>query len=137
MPLRQHFDMKTIALLHTSLSWQPITGMLLLAVALVLTGVRSLRAPAMDAGTPPAFSTLLHWHDASHDWLLVADGRTDQLTVYSAIDGRPLHRLKAAHGLNDSAAFIQRDGRLFVLDAAGRLDELKSPQSLLAASPTR
>ena len=111
--------------------------MLFVAVALVLTGVRSLRAPTIDAGAPLAFSTLLHWHDASHDWLLVADGRADQLTVYSAIDGRPLRRLKAAHGVNDAAAFTQRDGRLFVLDDAGRLDELKLPQGQLAASATR
>ena len=57
--------------------------------------------------------------------MLVADAGADQLTVYSAADGHRVRRVKVEHGLSDAATLIQRDGRLFVVDAAGGLDDLK------------
>jgi len=108
--------------------------MLAALVALVLGSVGLARSQQLSTSTPPTFNTLVHWHDLSHDWLLVADGPADQLIVYSAADGRPLGRLNVEHGLRDVDALAQRDGRLFVVDDDGRLSELKLAQLPLVAA---
>lgn len=101
-------------------------GLLLALVALVWFSLAAIRASRPTASRmPPAFHPLLRWHDAGGDWLLVADAGADQLTVYSAADGHRVRRVKVERGLSDAATLIQRDGRLFVIDAAGGLDELK------------
>ena len=114
--------------------WPLAVGMLAGLVVLVLSSVGLSRSRQFTTSAQPAFNTLVHWHDLSHDWLLVADGPADQLIVYSAADGRPLGRLNVEHGLRDVDALAQRDGRLFVVDDDGRLSELKLAQLPLVAA---
>ena len=52
----------------------------------------------VDTAATVSASSLVHWKDAEHDWLLVVDPATHELVVYDADDGRPLHRLGAASG---------------------------------------
>lgn len=106
--------------------WLAAAGLLLALVVLVWFSLAAIRASRPTASSmPPAFHPLLRWHDAGGDWLLVADAGADQLTVYSAADGRRVRRVKVEHGLSDAATLLQRDGRLFVVDAASGLDDLK------------
>jgi hypothetical protein len=118
--------------LHRS-PWLLAMGMLAGLLLLVFGVVGLSRSPQLATSAQPAFNTLVHWHDVGHDWLLVADGPADQLMVYSAVDGRPLGRLKVTRGLRDVNALAQRDGRLFLIDDGGRQSELKLPQLQLAA----
>ncbi len=86
---------------------------------------------AAPAGTTETRSIgqLVHWQDAGHDWLLVADPATRELVVYDANNGRPLERLGADDGLPDVQSIAQRGSLLFV---TGRQPEqvhlLKLPQ---------
>jgi hypothetical protein len=114
--------------------WPVALGMLAGLLVLVLGVVALGRSPQLATSAQPAFNTLVHWHDVGHDWLLVADGPADQLIVYSAVDGRPLGRLKVKRGLRDVDALAQRDGRLFLIDDGGRQSELSLPQLQLAAA---
>ncbi len=103
-------------------------------VALVLVGVGLQRSPRISAGNQPAFNALVHWRRAGHDWLLVADGKADQVVIYNAADGRLLKRVRISRGVSDASTFVQHDGHLFVQDDDGRLGELKlSPQWMAAA----
>ena len=106
-------------------SWLPAAGLLLALVVLVWVSLAAIRASRLTASTQPAFNQLVHWREAGRDWLLVADGEADQLTVYSAADGRRLRRVKVEHGLRDFAPLIRRDGQLYVVDDAGELDEVR------------
>ena len=130
---RQHAGMNSAAIIRIS-PWLAVSGMLGGLVCIVLSGFGLTRSPRITTHMQPAFNTLIHWRDASRDWLLVADGHADQLIVYNAADGRPLHRLGAERGLHDVDTLAQRDGRLFVVDDHGRLDELKLPQLQMVAS---
>lgn len=114
-------------------SWLPALGL----VAITFGGVALIRSPQITSGTPPSFNALVHWRDRSHDWLVVADGPADQLVVYNAVDGHPLHRFTVAHGLQDVDALAQRDGQLFVVDNNGELDELRLPQLQVASAGHR
>ena len=105
--------------------WLPAAGLLLALVAVVWVSLAVIRAPRLTASMQPAFNPLVRWREAGRDWLLVADGEADQLTVYSAADGRRVRRVKVVHGLRDSAPLTQRDGHLFVVDDAGELDEVR------------
>ena len=105
--------------------WLPAAGLLLALVAVVWVSLAAIRAPRLTASMQPAFNPLVRWREAGRDWLLVADGEADQLTVYSAADGRRVRRVKVVHGLRDSAPLTQRDGHLFVVDDAGELDEVR------------
>jgi hypothetical protein len=133
MPQRQHAGMNPAATILKS-PWPLAVGMLAGLLVLVLGSVGLTRSQQLSTSGQPAFNTLVHWHDVSHDWLLVADGRADQLSVYSAVDGRPLGSLHIQRGLRDIDAVAQHDGRLFVIDDDGRLSELKLPQLQLAAA---
>jgi hypothetical protein len=110
--------------------WPFATGMLAGLLILVLGSVALTRSQQLSSNGQSAFNTVVHWHD----WLLVADGRADQLSVYSAVDGRPLGQLHVQRGLRDIDALAQRDGRLFVIEDDGRLSELKLPQLQLVAA---
>jgi hypothetical protein len=119
MPLRQHAGMNLATILRTH-PWLPVAGMLAGLLMIVLSGFGLVRPL-------PGSGTLVRWHDASHDWLLVADDQANQLTVYDATDGRPLQQLGPS-AVGDVAALAQRDGRLFVIDDDGMRNELKLPQ---------
>ncbi|MBB6187180.1 hypothetical protein [Rhodanobacter sp. MP7CTX1] len=114
--------------------WPLAVGMLAGLLVLVLGSVCVTRSQQLSTSGQPAFNTVVHWHDVSHDWLLVADGPADRLSVYSAVDGRPLGQLHVQRGLRDVDAMAQRDGRLFVIDDDGRQSELELPQLQLAAA---
>ena len=83
------------------------------------------------------FNALAHWREDGHDWLVVADGKADEVVVYDAADGRPLQRLRVKGGLQDRDALVQRDDHLFVVGQNGTLEELSLPQLEIAAADSR
>ena len=111
--------MNIATILRTHL-WLPSAGMLAGLLVIVLGGFGVARPQ-------PVSASLVRWHDASHDWLLVADDQGNQLTVYDAASGQPLQRLDAK-AMGDVAALAQHDGQLFVIDDDGTQKELKLPQ---------
>ena len=125
MPLSQHAGMNLATILRTH-PWLFAVGMLAALLAIVLNGFGLVRPR-------PGSGALMHWHDASHDWLLVADDEANQLTVYDAADGRLLQRLGPGT-VGNVAVLAQRDGRLFVVDDDGTRNELKVPQLKTVAS---
>ena len=125
MPLSQHAGMNLATILRTH-PWLFAVGMLAALLAIVLNGFGLVRSR-------PGSGALMHWHDASHDWLLVADDEANQLTVYDAADGRLLQRLGPGT-VGNVAVLAQRDGRLFVVDDDGTRNELKLPQLKTVAS---
>ncbi len=133
MPWHHHAYMNIAGALRKH-PWLLVAGMAGALAAIVLSGFGPTTPGNIQAGTPAAFNSVLQWHDASHDWLLVADGQSNQVTVYNALDGRPLHRLDVKRGINDVSALAKRDGRLFVMSDDGRLGELKLPQLQMVAS---
>jgi hypothetical protein len=127
----------TLTAIKRSSRWLAPCGMLAALVLLVSNGFGVVRSRAVASHSQPNFNTLVHWHDSTHDWLLVADDKADQLTVYDATDGRLLRRLGTGSGLGDVAALAQRDGQLYVVDDDGRLGQLRLPQLQLMASSSR
>ena len=125
MPLSQHAGMNLATILRTH-PWLFAVGMLAALLAIVLNGFGLVRPR-------PGSGALMHWHDASRDWLLVADDEANQLTVYDAADGRLLQRLGPGT-VGNVAVLAQRDGRLFVVDDDGTRNELKLPQLKTVAS---
>ncbi|MGH8157878.1 MAG: hypothetical protein ACREPQ_07140 [Rhodanobacter sp.] len=117
--------MNLATLLRTP-SWLAAAGMLAVLFVIVLNGFGLVRPL-------PGSGSLMRWHDARHDWLLVADDPANQLTVYDATDGRPLRQLGAG-SVGDVATLAQRDGHLFVIDDDGTRNELKLPQLQRVAS---
>lgn len=126
MPHRHHVGMNHLATILRTHPWLAAAGMLVGLSVVVLNGFGLVRPE-------PGSGSLMRWHDASHDWLLVADDQANQLTVYDAIDGRPLRRLGAGT-VGDVATLAQRDGHLFVIDDDGTRKELKLPQLQRVAS---
>ncbi len=108
--------------------WWPALGLWAGLLAIVLGGF-GLAHP------PSGARQLLHWRDAGHDWLLVADDAADRLSVYDEADGRLLQRLDAG-AAGGIAALARRDGRLYVVDDAGLRSELRLPPTV-AMSGTR
>lgn len=125
MPAHQHAGMNLTAILRIH-PWLAAAGMLAGLSVIVLNGF-GLARPT------PGSSSLMRWRDVSHDWLLVADDQANQLTIYDAADGRPLHRLGST-AVGDVATLTQRDGHLFVIDDDGTRSELKLPQLQRVAS---
>ncbi len=116
--------------------WLPAAGLLLALVAVVWLSLAAIHAPRLTATMQPAFNPLVHWREAGRDWLLVADGEADQLTVYSAADGRRVRRVQVEHGLRDSAPLTRRDGHLFVVGDDGQLGEVRlASRPQVAANP--
>ena len=115
-----------LAMILRTHPWLAAAGMLAVLFVIVLNGFGLVRPP-------PGSGSLMHWHDASHDWLLVADDQANQLAVYDAIDGRPVRRLDAG-SVGDVAMLAQRDGRLYVIDDDGTRKELELPQLQRVAS---
>ncbi|HEY0198982.1 MAG TPA: hypothetical protein VGC19_10650 [Rhodanobacter sp.] len=114
-----------------------VVGMLAALAVVVSNGFGLPRARAVASGSESMFNTLVRWKDGSHDWLLVADDKANQLSVYDANDGRLLHTLGRTAGFGDIAALAQRDGQLFVVEDSGRLDPIRLPQLQLIASSDR
>ena len=110
--------------------------MLLLSGLLVLTPDR---APAVKAEANPAsFNGMVHWQDASHDWLIVADRGNDQLVVYDARDGRPLRRMGAREGLTDIETLATTGERLLVAgDSTPEVRVVSLPALQLVAANDR
>jgi len=114
--------------------WLPASAMLAALVVVVMSGFGLSHAARLAGPASPTSNMLVHWHDASHDWLLVGDGQSDQLSIYNAVDGSLVRRVAVRHGLNDANALAQRDGRLFVVGDDGTLGELKLPQLQMVAA---
>ena len=114
-------------------AWTIASATLAALVVLVMSGFGLNHAAPRAGATSATPTSLVHWHDASHDWLLVGDGASDQLSIYNAIDGSLVRRVAVRHGLNDANALAQRDGRLFVVGDDGKLGELTLPQLQMAA----
>ncbi len=116
-------------------TWAGI-GVLLLSGLLVLTPDRT---PAVKAEANPAsFNGVVHWQDASHDWLIVADRGSDQLVVYDARDGRPLRRIGAREGLTDIDALAATGERLLIAGDSTpevRVVSLPALQLVAASNP--
>lgn len=110
-------------------AWLPMLGL----VAIVSCGFGVADPLPISNGSRPPFNALLHWRKGGRDWLVVADGKADELVVYDAVDGRPLRRLHVSQGLQDVDPLMQRDGRLFVLGNDGVAGELSLPQLQVAA----
>ena len=109
--------------------WLPAAGMLAALLLIVLNGFGLARPQ-------PGSGSLMHWHDASHDWLLVADDAANRLTIYDATDGRRVQQLDAT-SVGDVAVLTQRDGHMFVVEDDGTQNELKLPQLQMVASSLR
>jgi hypothetical protein len=122
----QHAGMN-LTVLFRNHPWLAATGLLAGLVAIVWGNFGLLRLPTITTRTQPGFNSLMHWRDAGHDWLLVANGQANQLIVYDATDGRPLQRIDVESDLRGAETLAQRDGRLFVVDDDGKLDEVRLP----------
>lgn len=133
MPRHHHAQMDPASRAQT-LPWLPLSGTFALLILLVFGGVGFTRSAGPVSASSPGSRMLVHWRDASHDWLLIGDGQSDQLTVYGALDGRLLRRIPFHRGLSDANALAQRDGHLFVVGDDGELGELALPQLTLVAS---
>lgn len=72
-------------------------------------------------------SRLVHWQDARHDWLLVADRASHELVVYDAVSGAPLQRLGAQDGLGEIDTIAQSGDRLMVQGERGPSQVLTLP----------
>jgi hypothetical protein len=109
-----------IALRHRpSVAWSPgrfSRGMAFAALLLALSaGLLRWCWPVAGVTTQQSsIRQLVHWQDASHDWLLVVDPATRELVVYDANDGRPLERLGADDGLPEVQSIAQQGSWLFV-----------------------
>jgi hypothetical protein len=115
-------------------AWILAPASLAALVVVVMSGFGLNHAAPLAGVTPATPTTLVHWHDASRDWLLVGDGASDRLSIYNAIDGSLVWRVAVRHGLNDANALAQRDGRLFVVGDDGKLGELSLPQLQMVAA---
>jgi hypothetical protein len=93
------------------LRWPGIV--LLVALSLGLLWSWSSAPDGATAAAP--INQLVHWQDASHDWLLVVDPTTRELVVYDANDGRPLERLGTDDGLPAVQSIVQQGSWLFVM----------------------
>lgn len=84
-------------------------------VALVLLGWQVMSSPAaMRTASAVEIMPLVHFRDASHNWLLVVDPDTDEVVVYDAANGRPLQRLGADDGLAGVTSIAREGSRLLV-----------------------
>lgn len=98
-------------------------GRLLVGLACAVTAAMALSVvkPARPApvGEPAAtrFNRLVHWRDAGHDWLLVADRSAHELVVYDARSGAPIKRLGADDGLGEVDSVAQFGDQLVVRDS--------------------
>ena len=114
-------------------AWLPAAAL----VALVLAGFGLPRSPRIRMGDAPVPNALAHWRQAGRDWLVVADGKADEVAIYDAANGRLLQRLRISRGVKDAGGLVQRDGELYVADDDGTLEKLKPSPQLIAAAGSR
>jgi hypothetical protein len=108
---------------HPGLWWVGIGVLALLILSLWQSPTAGTHSA--DARVQP----LVHFQDASHDWLMVVDPATHELVVYDAKDGRPLQRLGADDGLSDVTSISRKGSMLFVTDSRqDTVRVLKLPQ---------
>lgn len=98
-------------------------GRLLVGLACAVTAVMALSmlkpVQPVQAGEPAAthVNRLVHWRDAGHDWLLVADRSAHELVVYDARSGAPIKRLGADDGLGEVDSVAQFGDQLVIGDS--------------------
>lgn len=90
-----------------------------------------------DAGDDAAVAqnTLIHWRDVDRDWLVVLERERGEVAIYDAVDGRPLHRLDAAHGIGGVRQIV-REGPWLVMRGGGDtrwINLTRLPNEALAA----
>ncbi|MBU6248265.1 MAG: hypothetical protein KGN77_10945 [Xanthomonadaceae bacterium] len=109
-------------------AWR-VTLMPAWAVLTVLAGLWQVSiAPAeVPSRGDVLVNRLVRWHDARHDWLLVADRSSHELVVYDARTGSPLQRLGADDGLGNVDSIARAGDRLLVQGAAGSTNVLTLP----------
>ena len=88
--------------------WLPLA---VIAAALVLAPRFHVTGPSPASSR---FGAIVHWRDAGHDWLLVADRSAHELVVYDALSGRPLRRIGADQGVRRLRALALHGNRLLV-----------------------
>lgn len=117
---------------HPGLWWTGIAVLMLLLLGLWLS-------PTVEEHRGAAqIQPLVHFQDASHDWLMVVDPASDELVVYDAKSGRPLHRLGAADGLSGVRSISSQGSWLFVTsDQWPAMRVLKLPEFRPAAVNAR
>ncbi len=93
---------------HPGLRWLGLLVLLLLASSVVFESAPDRSASSVE------IQPLVHFRDASHDWLLVVDPATDELVVYDAVSGRPLQRLGADEGLAGVKSIARKGSQLLV-----------------------
>lgn len=117
---------------HPGLWWLGMIVLLLLSLSLVFSP-----APERSASAS-AIQPLIHFRDASHDWLMVVDAATREVVVYDASSGRPVHRLGAGEGLSGVTSIAREGSRLLVTsDQHSAVHVLQLPEFRPVALETR
>lgn len=113
---------------HSHPRW--LVATMLAAMVVIVSNGFGLATPRQDSGMS------LPGRDAGHDRVLVVDSETDRLTVYDAVDGRPLQQLDTDTAA--AAAMLDRhDGRVLVIPADSTRSEPALPQPRQVAASGR
>lgn len=106
---------------HPDLWWLGMSVVLLLASIFMFSPSSGRSVSAVQ------IQPLVHFRDASHDWLMVVDAATGEVVVYDAASGRPLHRLGADEGLSRVTAIAREGSRLRVTSNNSAMRVLSLP----------
>ena len=118
--------MRLATIPHAHPRWL-VAGLLAAMVGIMLSGFDAIRSK--QGGAMPLYGA-----EASRARLLVVDRQTDRLSIYDAVNRRPLRQLEGAA----AAAMLQRhDGHVFVIAADGTRNEPAAPRTLRVATGNR